>query len=256
MGKYVIMAQRFHRLSRSLSIIIPAYNEENRLPSTLLAVSNFLASSEWHSAEILVVDDGSTDRTAQVAEQYARNGAPVRVLRNPGNRGKGFAVRHGMQEGTGDWLLFSDADLSTPIEELAKLWAAVDGTGVAVAIGSRALDRSLIGVHQPLFRERAGQLFNWVMQRVLRLSIKDTQCGFKLFRQDAARAIFTRQTLDRFGFDAEALFLARKLGFSIREIAVRWNDVAGSKVSMASGARGFLDLIHVRLNDLRGIYRL
>ena len=188
--------------------------------------------------------------------QFAANGGPVRVLRNPGNRGKGFAVRHGMQDGEGQWLLFTDADLSTPIAELEKLWAAVEGGEVAVAIGSRALDRSLIGVRQPVFRERAGQLFNLVMQQVLRLPLQDTQCGFKLFRQDAARAIFDRQRLDRFSFDAEALFLARKLGFRIREVPVHWNDVAGSKVSLTSGARGFLDLARVRLNDWRGIYKL
>lgn len=250
------MAWRFERLSRSLSIIIPAYNEENRLPPTLLQVTDYLEQSEWRPAEILVVDDGSSDSTVQVAEQYAKRGFAVRVLRNPGNRGKGFAVRHGMQEGTGEWLLFTDADLSTPIAEIEKLWAAVRDGQAAVAIGSRALDRSLIGVRQPLFRERAGQIFNWVMQRVLGLRLSDTQCGFKLFRQDAARAVFERQKLDRFGFDAEALFLAQKLGFKIREIPVRWNDVAGSKVSITSGARGFLDLLRVRLNDLRGIYRL
>ena len=250
------MAQRIYRLSRSLSIIIPAYNEENRLPSTLREITGYLAMSEWHPAEILVVDDGSTDGTVQVAQQYANQGFAVRVLRNPGNRGKGFAVRHGMQEGTGEFLLFSDADLSTPIAEIEKLWAAVRDSGAEVAIGSRALDRSLIGVRQPLFRERAGQVFNWVMQRVLGLPLADTQCGFKLFRHDAARAIFSRQQLDRFGFDAEALFLAKKLGFKIEEVPVRWNDVAGSKVSMSSGARGFLDLVRVRLNDVRGIYRL
>ncbi len=250
------MAQRFERLSRSLSIIIPAYNEEARLPSTLLEVTNYLAASEWRPAEVLVVDDGSNDRTVEIAHQYAQQGCPVRVLRNPGNRGKGFAVRHGMQEGVGDWLLFSDADLSTPIEEIEKLWDAVQGDKAAVAIGSRALDRSLIGVHQPVFRERAGQVFNWVMQRSLGLPLRDTQCGFKLFRQDAARAVFERQKLDRFSFDAEALFLARKLGFRISEVPVRWNDVAGSKVSVASGARGFLDLVRVRLNDMRGIYKL
>ena len=244
------MAQQFARLSRSLSIIIPAYNEEARLPSTLRAVTEYFAGSDWGPVEILVVDDGSTDHTVEVAQEYAR------VLRNPGNRGKGFAVRHGMQEGTGQWLLFTDADLSTPISEIEKLWAAVSAGEAEVAIGSRALDRSLIGVRQPVFRERAGQFFNWVMQRVLGLPLCDTQCGFKLFRQDAARAVFERQKLDRFSFDAEALFLARKLGFTIREVPVRWNDVAGSKVSFASGARGFVDLVRVRLNDMRGIYRL
>jgi len=243
-------------LPRSLSIIIPAYNEEARLPSTLLAITKFLAGSEWSPAEILVVDDGSSDRTAQVAGEFAATGCPVRVLRNPGNCGKGYSVRRGMLQGKGDWLLFTDADLSTPINELHKLWSALAEGQAAVAIGSRALDRSLIGVRQPLFRERAGQLFNWCMQRLLRLPLCDTQCGFKLFRRDAARAIFERQTLDRFSFDAEALFLARKLGYPVREVPVRWNDVLGSKVSLLSGARGFADLLRVRLNDLLGIYHL
>lgn len=243
-------------LSPSLSIIIPAYNEEARLPSTLHEVIAYVATAPWRTVEILVVDDGSRDRTVEVAEEFARNGSPIRVLHNPGNCGKGYAVRHGMLEATGEWLMFSDADLSTPIQELEKLWAAVRERGGAVAIGSRALDRSLVGVHQPMLRERAGQIFNWVMRRVLRLNLHDTQCGFKLFRQDAARAIFERQKMDRFSFDAEALFLARKLGFAVHEVPVRWNNVAGSKVSLTSGARGFVDLLQVRLNDLMGTYNL
>lgn len=243
-------------MTRSLSIIIPAYNEEVRLPDTLLKVTNYLAQGNWLFTEILVVDDGSRDRTAEVAEGFGRNGCPVRVLRNPGNRGKGYSVRHGMLEAKGEWLLLTDADLSTPIEELDKLWRAIENEPVEIAIGSRAIDRSLIGVHQPAFREKAGQLFNWAMRRLLRLNIRDTQCGFKLFRADAAREVFTRQKLDRFGFDAEVLFIARKLGGSILEIPVRWNNAEGSKVSLLNGATSFLDLLRVRLNDLRGIYHI
>jgi dolichyl-phosphate beta-glucosyltransferase len=241
-------------LTRSLSIIIPAYNEESRLPDTLLRINNYLAQGKWLFVEILVVDDGSTDHTVQVAENYAQNGCPVRVIKNGGNRGKGYSVKHGMLEGKGEWLLLTDADLSTPIEELDKLWRAVENEPAEIAIGSRAIDRSLIGVHQPAFREKAGQLFNWTMRRVLRLNIRDTQCGFKLFSAAAAREIFPRQKLDRFGFDAEVLFIGRKLNCSILEIPVRWNNVEGSKVSLWNGASSFLDLMRVRLNDVRGIY--
>lgn len=241
-------------LTRSLSIIIPAYNEESRLPDTLLKITNYLAQGNWTFLEILVVDDGSTDHTVQVAENYAQNGCPVRVIRNGGNRGKGYSVKHGMLEATGAWRLLTDADLSTPIEELDKLWRAMENEPAEIAIGSRAIDRSLIGVRQPAFREKAGQLFNWTMQRLLRLKLRDTQCGFKLFSAAAAREIFPRQKLDRFGFDAEVLFIGHKLNCSILEIPVRWNNVEGSKVSLWNGAASFLDLLRVRLNDLRGIY--
>jgi dolichyl-phosphate beta-glucosyltransferase len=241
-------------LTRSLSIIIPAYNEQARLPATLQIVTQYLAAREWAFREIIVVDDGSKDATVAAAEGFARKGHPVRILKNPGNRGKGYSVRHGMMEAAGEWLLFSDADLSTPIEELEKLYAVGDST--PIAIGSRALDRSLIGVHQSAFRERAGQVFNFFMRAALRLNLHDTQCGFKLFRRDAARAIFSRQKLERFSFDAEILFIARKLDLRAVEVPVRWNNVEGTKVGMWSGAQSFLDLITIRLNAARGNYRL
>jgi glycosyltransferase involved in cell wall biosynthesis len=241
-------------LTRSLSIIIPAYNEQSRLPSTLQAVTQYLAGGEWEFREIIVVDDGSKDSTVAAAENFQKQGHPVRILKNPGNRGKGYAVRHGMLEAKGDWLLFSDADLSTPIEEFERLYAAV-GAATPIAIGSRALDRSLIGIHQSQFRERAGQVFNFFMRLALGLDIHDTQCGFKLFRRDAAREIFSRQKLERFSFDAEILFIARKLGFHAVEVPVRWNNVEGTKVSMWSGAQSFLDLITIRSHAARGNYR-
>jgi dolichyl-phosphate beta-glucosyltransferase len=243
-------------LTRSLSIIIPAYNEETRLPGTLQTVTRYLAEREWTSGEIIVVDDGSTDGTIGAAQSFRSQGHPVRVLKNPGNRGKGYAVRHGMLEAAGEWLLFSDADLSTPIEEFEKLYTAACRESAPIAIGSRALDRSLVGVHQSAFREHAGQIFNLAMRAALRLDLYDTQCGFKLFRRDAARAVFSRQKLDRFSFDAEVLFIARKLGYQVLEIPVRWNNVEGTKVSMLSGAQSFLDLITIRSNAARGIYRL
>jgi glycosyltransferase involved in cell wall biosynthesis len=237
-------------LRRSLSIIIPAFNEEKRLPLTLEAVRLFLAQSRWEFTEIVVVDDGSSDRTVEVAQA-----AGVRVLKNPGNRGKGYSVRHGMLEGKGDWLLFTDADLSAPIEDLEKLWSAAEEKGAQVAIGSRAIDRSLVGVHQPLLREAGGRLFNVVMRIVTGLPFHDTQCGFKLFERNAAGEIFRRQLLDGFGFDVEVLYIGRRLKYHAIEVPVRWNDVAGTKVSTWSGITAFLDPLKVRWNGVSGKYR-
>ena len=236
-------------MRRSISIIIPAYNEEKRLPSTLARVRQYFNSSGWEFSEILVVDDGSSDGTAAVAKA-----AGVRVLRNPGNRGKGYSVRHGMLTGEGEWLLFSDADLSTPIEELERLWKAVGAEHAQLAIGSRAVDRSLVGVHQPFFRETMGRFFNVTMRAVTGLRFRDTQCGFKLFEASAAREIFKRQRIDGFGFDVEALYIAAHLGYRSLEIPVRWNDVAGTKVSTWRGVKAFLDPVKVRLNGVRGVY--
>jgi dolichyl-phosphate beta-glucosyltransferase len=237
-------------LRRSISIIIPAYNEAKRLPSTLARVRQYLDSSFWEFSEILVVDDGSRDGTAAAAEKIG-----VRVLRNPDNRGKGYSVRHGMLEAAGDWSLFSDADLSTPIEELERLWKAAQLENAPVVIGSRAVDRSLIGVHQPFFRETMGRFFNLTMRAVTGLPFRDTQCGFKLFETSAAREIFSRQRLDGFGFDVEVLYIAGRLGCRTLEIPVRWNDVAGTKVSPWGGLKAFWDPVKVRLNGLRGVYK-
>ena len=237
-------------MRRSISIIIPAYNEEKRLPSTLASVQAYFATHPWEFFEIIVVDDGSRDRTAEVARA-----AGVRLLQNPGNRGKGYSVRHGMLEASGEWSLFSDADLSAPIEELDRLWTAVEREPVQAAVGSRALDRSLIGVHQPAFRENMGRLFNLLMRLQTGLPFRDTQCGFKLFQTAAAREIFQRQRLEGFGFDVEVLFIARHLGYRTLEVPVRWNDVTGTKVSMFAGAKGFLDPLKVRWNSLTGKYR-
>lgn len=209
----------------------------------------YLARSAWDFAEILVVDDGSRDGTAAAAEA-----AGATVLRNPGNRGKGFSVRHGMLKAKGDWSLFSDADLSSPIEELERLWKAAEKENAQVAIGSRAVDRSLIGVHQPVFRETMGRVFNLVMRLITGLPFRDTQCGFKLFESSAARAIFSRQSLDGFGFDVEVLYIAGRLGYRVLEIPVRWNDVAGTKVSPWRGVKAFWDPVKVRINGLRGVY--
>jgi glycosyltransferase involved in cell wall biosynthesis len=237
-------------LRRSISVVIPAYNEEKRLPATLSKVRAWLDAGSWEFAEIVVVDDGSRDATVEVA----RN-AGARVLLNPGNHGKGYTVRHGMLESKGEWTLFTDADLSSPIQELDKLAAAVDREHASAAIGSRALDRSLIGVHQPLFREYVGRFFNVAIRLITGLPFHDTQCGFKLFETAAAREIFKRQRLDGFGFDVEVLFIARRLGYRTLEVPVRWNDAAGTKVSMWRGMTAFLDPLKVRWNSILGRYR-
>jgi dolichyl-phosphate beta-glucosyltransferase len=237
------------RLRRSISIIIPAYNEEKRLPATLQTVRAYLAKAEWEFFEIVVVDDGSRDATAEVARRWG-----ARVLQNPGNRGKGYTVKHGMLEARGEWALFSDADLSAPIGQLGTLWSAAERAGAEGAIGSRALDRKLIGVHQPFFRETMGRLFNLVMRLVTGLPFHDTQCGFKLFETRAAREVFSRQRLDGFGFDVEVLYIARRLGYRVLEVPVEWNDVAGTKVSLWRGMMAFLDPLRVRWNGIAGKY--
>jgi dolichyl-phosphate beta-glucosyltransferase len=197
-----------------------------------------------------VVDDGSRDGTVEVARK-----AGARVLQNAGNRGKGYSVRHGMLEAKGEWALFSDADLSSPIEELDKLWSAVERENAQAAIGSRDLDRSLIGVRQPLFREWGGRFFNLVIRMVTGLPFHDTQCGFKLFEGAAARQIFGRQRVERFGFDVEVLFIAQSMGYRTLEVPVRWNDVAGTKVKMLGGLAAFLDPLIVRWNAIAGKYK-
>lgn len=235
--------------------MIPAYNEASRLPPTLQTVRQYLDHSPYADAEILVVDDGSRDQTAALVEAAAAEDARVRLLRNPGNRGKGFSIRHGMLEARGEWILFSDADLSAPIEELSKLIDTAEKQNARVAIGSRALDRSLIGVHQSSWREFAGNVFNLSMKTVTGLPFADTQCGFKLYHREAALVIFKRQQLERFGFDAEDLFIARLHGLKTVEVPVRWNNVEGTKVSLLGGARPFLDLLLIRWYQLSGRYR-
>jgi dolichyl-phosphate beta-glucosyltransferase len=242
-------------LNHSISVIIPAYNEERRLAATLNRLIAYFDTSGSKSHEILIVDDGSTDSTAAIAEDYAAKHPCMRVLRNPGNRGKGYSVRHGMLEASAEWALFTDADLSSPIEELEKLSAAAQREKAQVAIGSRAVDRSLVGVHQSFFREFAGRLFNLCMRLITGLPISDTQCGFKLFEARAAREVFRRQRIERFGFDAEALFIARRLRFRIVEVPVRWNNAEGTKVTLLGGLTPFGDLLRIRWNAMAGRYR-
>ena len=239
----------------SLTIVVPAYNEGRRLPATLETLCSYLESSPLRAKEIVVVDDGSTDQTAAIVREWSVRNPMVRLLQNPGNRGKGYAVRAGFGEARCEWVLFTDADLSTPIEDLARLEAAIAASGAGGAIGSRALDRKLVGKRQSLGREISGRVFNLFVRLVTGLPYRDTQCGFKLFRRDVAQALAARQKLEGFGFDVEILFIARRLGYRVEEVAVRWYNAEGTKGSLLKGLAAFGDPLRVRWNDLRGRYR-
>jgi glycosyltransferase involved in cell wall biosynthesis len=235
-----------------LSIIIPAYNEESRLPATLERVAAYVRASS-RATEIIVVDDGSRDATAAIAQSFREKIPSLRVVPNGVNRGKGYSVQHGMLEASGRLVLFTDADLSAPIEEADKLLRALDTYDVA--IGSRALDRSLISVHQSPFREFAGVVFNRLVRLSLGLNFVDTQCGFKAFRRERCRVIFEQQRIERFGFDPELLFLAKRHGLSAVEIPVRWAHSPATKVSLLRDSlRMFLEVLLIRSNALRGLY--
>jgi len=235
-----------------LSIVIPSFNEELRLPVTLADISAYIRASK-RETEVIVVDDGSTDRTADVANSFHGEIQRLRVIANKKNRGKGYSVRHGMLEAHGRIVLFTDADLSAPIDEANKLIAALADHDVA--IGSRALNRNLISVHQSVFREYAGIIFNFIVRAILRLPFVDTQCGFKAFRRDRCRVIFQQQRIERFGFDPELLYLARHHGLSAAEIPVRWAHSPATKVSMwRDSIQMFLDVFIIRWNSLVGRY--
>lgn len=230
--------------SPALSIVVPAFNEERRLPDSLGLVAAYVASGRPPSpVEVIVVDDGSSDGTVAAAEEAARRcGLAVRVLRHPANRGKGAAVRTGALAAGGRLVLVTDADLSTPIEELDKLLSA----GTAVAIGSRGVDASLVKERQPLYRVAMGKLFNLLVRLLAVGGIRDTQCGFKLFSREAAQEVFSRATVDRFAWDVEALLLARRLGYAIAEVPVLWFHKEDSRVSLGGGAQAYLELFRIR----------
>jgi len=235
-----------------LSIIIPSYNEELRLPETLDRIASYLQS--YHgTAEVLVVDDGSKDGTAAVAEYFRIKIPTLRVVSNGVNRGKGFSVRHGMQEARGRIALFTDADLSAPIEEAGKLIEALENYDVA--IGSRAMDRSLISVHESPFREFAGIIFNKIVRVILWLPFVDTQCGFKAFRRDKCVIIFEQQRIERFGFDPELLYLARHHRLKSIEIPVRWSHSPATKINMLrDSVLMFVEVFTIRWNAILGRY--
>lgn len=235
-----------------VSIVIPAYNEARRLSRGLERVREYLQAQRL-DAEVIVVDDGSTDATAQLAEQFRAALPSLRVLRNDTNRGKGYSVRRGMLEARGRLALFTDTDLSAPIEEAAKLFAALQSC--EVAFGSRAVDRSLISTHQSRLREIAGIMFNKLVQAVIWLPIVDTQCGFKAFVTDRARTVFEQQRIEGFGFDPEILFLAARHGLRWAEIPVRWAHDPDTKVHVfRDSLRMLLDLAQIRWNWLCGRY--
>jgi dolichyl-phosphate beta-glucosyltransferase len=241
-----------------LSIVIPAYNEQKRIGRSLDDILAFL-KSQTYRAEVIVVDDGSSDGTAaSVSEriaQFHEAGHELRVLTNDPNRGKGYSVKRGLTEARGEIVLFTDADLSSPITEAPKLIDPISGDKTDVAFGSRALNRELIGVRQPVIRDFGGRLFNLFMKTITGLRYQDTQCGFKAFRREPALAVFKLQSIERFGFDPEVLYIAKKRGLRLLEVPVVWNDSEGSTVNYVSDSiKMFTDLLRIRLNDLAGRY--
>jgi len=236
-----------------LSIVIPAYNESARIDGALSRVMWCIEERAW-DAEVLVVDDGSTDDTPAIVQKWMRRYPRLHMVRNPGNRGKGYSVRNGLLQASGEIVMFTDADLSSPIEEAELLMAAIDD-GADVAIGSRWLDRQKQTIHQPLYRRFFGRCFNKVTRWGMGLPFKDTQCGFKAFKRDAAQTIFRLQTIERWGFDPEILFIARKLKYKIVEVPVTWGHDARSRLSyIRDGVNMLEDMARIRGNWMRGRY--
>ena len=246
-----------------LSIVIPAYNEEKRVGGSLDEILRFL-KTQTYQAEVIVVDDGSSDKTAahvsDRASRYHDAGHELRVLVNKPNRGKGYSVKRGVAGANGEILLFTDADLSSPITEAPKLIDPIAERRADVAFGSRALDPQLIGVHQPRMRELGGAVFNLCMRTITGLKFKDTQCGFKAFRREAALPVFALQRVERFGFDPEVLYIAKKQRNRLLEVPVIWNHCEGGELQnklkyIRDSINMFADLIRIRLNDLLGRYK-
>jgi glycosyltransferase involved in cell wall biosynthesis len=236
----------------AVSIVIPAFNEASRISKSIRKVDAFMRRCPF-SYELIVVDDGSADATSQVVTRAQAKA--LKLLRNDRNHGKGYTVRQGVLAASGRYVLFTDADLSAPIEELNKLLAVAAREGADVVIGSRAVDRKYIEKHQSRFREISGITFNLMVRMILGLRLHDTQCGFKLFDREKSRKIFEQQTTSGFGFDAELLYLAKRNGLTIRETPVRWSHAEGSKVHVVrDGLRMFSDLVRIRWNSLIGRY--
>lgn len=235
------------------SIIIPAYNEGARLGTTLDRALNYVAAQRW-DAEVIVVNDGSRDQTPDLVRSYAQTHPALRLLENPGNRGKGYSVRNGMLHAAGEILLFSDADLSSPIEEAIKLFAAIR-SGADIAIGSRWLQPELQAHRQSVLRQFYGRIFNLALRILLGLKFKDTQCGFKAFTRKAAQTIFPLQEIERWGFDPELLYLARRSGLKVKEVAVVWSHSEGTRINpLRDGLRMFAEVLKIRWNALMGKY--
>ena len=234
-----------------LSIVVPAYNEAGRIRGTLERLCHFKAT-EPYSIELIVVDDGSTDQTVETVSEFPG----ARLIRNDRNHGKGFTVRHGVLEAQGEFVLFTDADLSTPIEEVDKLLSALQSSGADATVGSRALNRELIGIRQPLFRDLSGRFFNLLVKIFTGLRLHDTQCGFKLFKSSSTRRAFEQLRIEGFGFDPELLFLIEKGGGKVVEVPVKWNNNPATKVRfLRDSTRMVLDLIAIRWRALTGKYQ-
>src|SRR5712692_8999273 len=235
------------------SIIIPAYNESARIGATLDRVLAYTAERGWDT-EVIVVNDGSSDNTVEIVRGYLEKHSKLRLLENPGNRGKGYSVRNGMLHAGGEVLLFSDADLSSPIEEASKLFAAIK-EGADIAIGSRWLRTDLQTQRQPLYRQLFGRIFNLLLRLILGLKFKDTQCGFKAFTRRAAQAIFPLQKIERWGFDPELLYLAKKFKLKVVEVPVAWAHREGTRINpLRDGTKMFLEMLKIRWNALSGKY--
>ncbi len=240
--------QQEEKRKESVSVVIPAYNEADRIAPTIRRIDEY-CRGRFRDCEIIVVDDGSRDATRSIVKNMQEAMTSLRCEGYEGNRGKGFAIRHGIASSRGDLILISDADLSTPIEEVEKLLACYD-EGYDVVIGSRALRGSDIVVRQPWWRELMGRTFNTFVRALLSVEFKDTQCGFKLFRGDRGREIFGRAEVDRFAYDVEVLYLARKAGLKIKEAPIRWVNSPNSKVSPVRDSLQMLkDLIKLRLRN-------
>jgi glycosyltransferase involved in cell wall biosynthesis len=236
------------------SIVIPAYNERLRIIATLDAVVACVRRNHW-DAEVIVVNDGSSDETADLVRDFAVHAPEVRLMENPSNRGKGYSVRNGLVHAQGDIVMFTDADLSAPIDEAERLFAAVEEDGADIAIGSRWLATSRQTHRQPLYRQFFGRCFNALTRMVMRLPYADTQCGFKAFTRDAAQTVFQLQTIERWGFDPEILFIARKRRFKVKEVPVSWAHDARTRISyLRDGLQMLKELAIVRWNAILGRY--
>ena len=239
--------------SPQLSIVIPAYNEGARIELTLDRVMACVEKQGW-DAEVLVVDDGSTDATPKIVHAWMERYPQLHLIQNEGNRGKGYSVRNGLLQAAGEVVMFTDADLSAPMEEAELLLAAI-ADGADVAIGSRWMDKTRQTIHQPLYRKFFGRCFNWVTRVVMGLPFKDTQCGFKAFKRPVAQVIFRLQRIERWGFDPEILFIARKLGYDIREVPVTWGHDERSRMSyLKDGMKMLEEMAIIRGNSIAGRY--
>jgi len=238
-----------------LSVIIPVYNEERNINNTLKKITSYIQRNKWEY-EIIVVDDGSKDSTRKIVEDYKKENSHIELLRNRVNKGKGYAVKRGMLEGTGQYLLFLDADLSTPIEEIQKLLKWL-GEGYDIAIGSRALPDSEIEIHQPWYREAIGRIFNLLVQGMGMRGIKDTQCGFKCFKKAVAHDLFRHQKIDGLAFDVEILFSPLNHNYKIKEVPVHWINSPITRVPLICSSFQMLrDLIRIKINNWKKRYQI